>query len=129
MRLFFGLLVFVPLAIVIGVFAVGNRTPVALHVWPLPGVYEMWASVWVLALLAIGILFGMTVGWLSGSRWRRRARRAEREVQRLEDRLAGETQAAPSLPRRRPDSPTQALPSSGSSPGQAPAARTARFGD
>jgi len=87
MRQLFGIIVFVPLALIIGIFAVENRGPLALEIWPLPGVQEMWASVWILGLLAIGIIVGLTIGWLAGGRARRRARRAERLNRTLERQL------------------------------------------
>ena len=45
MRQILTLVIFVPMAIVIGIFAVENRQPLALELWPLSGVYHMWASV------------------------------------------------------------------------------------
>ena len=78
MRLILTLMIFVPMAVVIGIFAVENRQPLALELWPLSGVYQMWASVWVLGLLGAGILLGLAIGWLGGTGWRRRARRARR---------------------------------------------------
>jgi hypothetical protein len=67
MRQLFGIIVFVPLALIIGIFAVENRGPLALEIWPLPGVQEMWASVWILGLLAIGIIVGLVIGWLGAA--------------------------------------------------------------
>jgi uncharacterized integral membrane protein len=94
MRQFIGIVIFVPLAVIIGIFAVENRAPLALEIWPLPGLHEMWASVWILGLLAIGLILGMSVGWLAGIGWRRRARRAERLNRTLERQIA-ERDAAP----------------------------------
>ena len=94
MRQFIGIVIFVPLAVIIGIFAVENRAPLALEIWPLPGLHEMWASVWILGLLAIGLILGMSVGWLAGIGWRRRARRAERLYRTLERQIA-ERDAAP----------------------------------
>lgn len=88
MRQLFGIIIFVPLAFVIGFFAVENRAPLALEIWPLPGIQEMWASVWILGLLAIGIIVGLTIGWIAGGSTRRRARRAERLNRTLERQLA-----------------------------------------
>lgn len=88
MRQFIGIVIFVPLAVVVGIFAVENRAPLALEIWPLPGIHQMWASVWILGLLAIGIVVGLTIGWLAGTGARRRARRAERMNRTLERQLA-----------------------------------------
>jgi uncharacterized integral membrane protein len=106
MRPLLGIIVFVPLAITIGIFAVENRAPLALDVWPLPGRQEMWASVWILGLLAIGIIIGLVIGWIAGGSARRRARRAERLNRTLErqllDRDAETTAAAESAPQSVP---------------------------
>ena len=93
-RQILGIIVFVPLALIIGIFAVENQTVLALRIWPLSGVHEMWASVWILGLLAIGIIVGLTIGWLAGGSSRRRARRAERANRTLERQLT-ERDAAP----------------------------------
>ena len=87
MRQLFGIVVFVPLALITGIFAVENRSPLALQIWPLPGVQEMWASVWILGLLAIGIVVGLSIGWLAGGSSRRRARRVERMNRKLQRQL------------------------------------------
>tara|TARA_R110002110_G_C13345053_1_gene708021 strand:- start:807 stop:1184 length:378 start_codon:yes stop_codon:yes gene_type:complete len=119
MRQLFGIVIFVPLALVIGIFAVENRAPLALEIWPLPGVQEMWASVWILGLLAIGIIVGLAIGWLAGGRARRRARRAERLNRTLERQLA-EREAEPAAT---VDSAPQSVPA-GALP--APAGRAAQ---
>ena len=87
MRQLIGLIIFLPLALIIGVFAVENRAPLELEIWPLLGVQKMWASVWILGLLAIGIIVGLAIGWLAGGSSRRRSRRAERMNSMLERRL------------------------------------------
>lgn len=111
MRQLFGIIVFVPLALVIGIFAVENRAPLALEIWPLPGVQEMWASVWMLGLLAIGIIIGLGIGWLAGGTARRRARRAERLTRTLERQLAARdaepAAAAQSTPQNAPQNASQ----------------------
>lgn len=106
MRQLLGIIVFVPLAIIIGIFAVENRAPLALEVWPLPGRQEMWASVWIFGLLAIGIIIGLVIGWIAGGSARRRARRAERLTRTLErqllDRDAETAAAAETAPQNVP---------------------------
>jgi lipopolysaccharide assembly protein A len=98
MRQFIGFVVFVPLAVVVGIFAVENRAPLSLEIWPLPGVHQMWASVWILGLLAIGVVVGMVIGWMAGTGARRRARRAERTNRMLERQIADRESQAPTTP-------------------------------
>lgn len=63
-----GIALFIPLALFVGVFAFENRTPLALKLWPLPGLFEMPAAIWLLGSIAAGLLAGMVIGWLSGRR-------------------------------------------------------------
>ena len=63
-----GIALFIPLALVVGVFAFENRVPLALKLWPLPGFFEMPAAIWLLGSMAAGLLAGMAIGWLSGRR-------------------------------------------------------------
>ena len=111
MRQLFGIIVFVPLALIIGIFAVENRGPLALEIWPLPGVQEMWASVWILGLLAIGIIVGLVIGWLGGGSARRRARGAERLNRTLERQLSErDAEPAPAAESSSPIPSSAALP-------------------
>ena len=98
MRQFIGFVVFFPLAVVVGIFAVENRAPLSLEIWPLPGVHQMWASVWILGLLAIGVVVGMAIGWIAGTGTRRRARRAERTNRMLERQIADRENQALTAP-------------------------------
>ena len=124
MRHFLGIVLFAPLALVVGIFAVENRTPLTLQVWPLQGAWEMWASVWILGLLAAGIVIGMAVGWLSGLGWRRRARRAERLVRKYERESADREEDED-----RPPAAPVARPAAGLPAPEARARRTALLGD
>ncbi|MGB0630325.1 MAG: lipopolysaccharide assembly protein LapA domain-containing protein [Alphaproteobacteria bacterium] len=87
MRLIIGIVVFIPCAVLLTVFAVENRQAVALEFWPLAGKIETSASVWLLLFLAAGILAGLCIGLLSTLAWRRRAYRAERRNRTLERKL------------------------------------------
>lgn len=100
MRLIIGIVVFVPCAVILGVFAVENRAPLTLNIWPLAGTFEMWASVWVLALLGIGIIVGLGIGWFSTMSWRRRAWKAERLNRTLERKLDERAELPPEVPGR-----------------------------
>ena len=113
MRHILTLAIFVPMAVVIGIFAVENHQPLALELWPLSGVYQIWASVWVLGSLGAGIFLGLAIGWLGGTGWRDRARRAERQNRHLEAQIDELDMAQ--IPAKDP-SPTQSLPGTATSP-------------
>lgn len=81
--------------------AVSNTERVALTVWPLP--YSVRAPLYLLmvALLLLGVLAGLALGWWGGRHHRRRARehgkeaaRLDREVTRLREALAGRDPSA-----------------------------------
>lgn len=98
---------FIPLALIFGAFTVENLQPVSVHFWPLPAGIEVPVSVWTFAALATGVFIGIAVGWLAGSRWRRRARHAERQLRRLEPR-DGKGTTSPGAPVALPDARTAA---------------------
>lgn len=129
MRQLFGIIVFVPLALVIGMFAVENRKPLALEIWPLPGVQELWASVWILGLLAIGIIIGLAIGWLAGGSARRRARRAERLNRALERQLLDRDAETAKTSGRAAQAVPQSAPAAALSPPPGRAAQVARAED
>ena len=75
--------------------AVSNRQPVELALWPLPHLVVLPLYLLVIALLLVGVLAGLGLGWMSGRHHRRRAREASgeaarlaREVQRLREATA-----------------------------------------
>jgi len=84
------------LFILIGVLiAVSNSAPVQLALWPLPHLIVMPLYLLVIAMLLLGVLAGLGMGWWAGRHHRRRARtasgeaaRLEREVQRLREAVA-----------------------------------------
>lgn len=75
------LLLFVLLGVLI---AVSNSQPVQLTLWPLPHVVVMPLYLLVVALLLVGVLAGLGVGWWAGRHQRRHAREAVAEANRLE---------------------------------------------
>jgi uncharacterized integral membrane protein len=87
------------------VFAVVNRAPITLNLWPLPYVAEAPLYLVLIATLALGVIAGGVAAWLGGARWRRRARDAARESESLRRRveaLERDRAAAPAaLPARR----------------------------
>jgi uncharacterized integral membrane protein len=85
-------LILVPLAVVIIAFAVANRQPVTVSLDPFSADQPA-ASVTlplfalVIALLVAGVLIGGVASWLRHGKWRRAARRLEREAARLRDEI------------------------------------------
>lgn len=64
-------------------FAVSNRTPVTLDLWPL-GAAELPAYLAILGALFAGYVIGGAASWYSAGKWRRRARAEKRHAEELE---------------------------------------------
>ena len=84
-----------PIAIVAASFAVSNRAGVTVALFPLPVTLDVPLYSVGFAAAILGFLAGGLVAWLSGHRWRRRARRefgdrrsAELDVAHLKRKLA-----------------------------------------
>jgi uncharacterized integral membrane protein len=77
--------ILVPLAVVIIAFAIANRQIVTVSLDPFSAEHPA-ASLTlplfalVIVLLVVGVLIGGIAAWLRQSRWRRAARRLEREI-------------------------------------------------
>jgi uncharacterized integral membrane protein len=85
-------LILVPLAVIIIAFAVANRQGVTVSFDPFntsapAASLTLPLFALVIALLIIGVVIGGTASWLRHGRWRRAARRFEREVKELNARL------------------------------------------
>ena len=85
-------LVLVPLAIVMIAFAVANRHEVTVSFDPFSAddpaasvTLPLWAL--VILLLITGVVIGGMASWLRQGKWRASARRLERELRHLRDRL------------------------------------------
>jgi uncharacterized integral membrane protein len=77
------------LFLLVGVLiAVSNSELVQLALWPLPHVVVLPLYLLVIALLLLGVLAGLGLGWWAGRRYRRRARERHDEVARLEREVA-----------------------------------------
>lgn len=81
-------LVTLPATLVVVVFAVSNRTPVEIDLFPLPWHPVLPAYLLVLASLFFGFLIGGAAAWVAGVRHRRRARRLAIEADLLSRELA-----------------------------------------
>jgi len=86
-----------PLLLLLVLFALSNRAPVHLTLWPTGIAGDVPASIAILSALAIGIVFGALVVWFPALALRLRARRAEHTIAQLEERLRGRP-AGPALP-------------------------------
>jgi putative membrane protein len=68
-------------------FAVSNRTPVSLGLWPLPFLIDLPLYLLVLLLLLAGFVAGTVTTWTAGRKARRELRRRRRRVEALEGEL------------------------------------------
>ena len=85
MRKFLAALVLVPLAVLMVMFAVANRGSVAISLDPFSAnapalTVHVPQFLLLLIVLLIGVLVGGIAAWLRQSKWRRAARRLEREL-------------------------------------------------
>ncbi len=99
MRYLYGALTLV-VALSCAMFAVSNRAPVSLNLWPFAGALQVPVFVLVLGTTLVGLLLGLMIGWLVSmpSRFARRrlAQRlalTEQDVKRLKAEIAGQAAA------------------------------------
>jgi hypothetical protein len=87
------------LFVLVGVLiAVSNAQPVSLALWPLPHVIVTPLYLLVVALLLLGVLAGLIIGWWAGRHHRRRGRESRAEADRLDRELARARQALAAQP-------------------------------
>jgi uncharacterized integral membrane protein len=111
MKRFFFYLIFIPIAVVVLLFAVANREVVTLSLDPFsrdqPAMaFDAPLFLILFAVLALGVLVGGIAAWLSQGRNRRALRQARAEAERyrseteaLRTELAGaRTRSQPALP-------------------------------
>jgi uncharacterized integral membrane protein len=92
MRKFIAIVVLVPLALLIVMFAVANREVITVSFDPFdpakPALsLKMPLFVLIFVLAGLGVLVGGIAAWLRQSKWRMRARRAEAEARELRARV------------------------------------------
>jgi uncharacterized integral membrane protein len=92
-------LILVPLAIIIVAFAVANRQAVTVSLDPFSseqpaGSVTLPLFEVILILLVVGVLIGGAAAWLRQAKWRRNARRLQREVAVLRGELDSFKRAA-----------------------------------
>ena len=86
----FLLLLFVLVGVLI---AISNPQRVTLELWPLPQGIVAPLYLLVVALLLLGVLVGLIIGWWAGRHHRRRGREFRAEADRLDRELARARQA------------------------------------
>jgi uncharacterized integral membrane protein len=64
----------IPFTLIVVVFAINNRDPVMVSLWPLPWIAELPLYLVVLGSLLVGFLVGAAIAWLSAGRRRHEAR-------------------------------------------------------
>ena len=64
----------IPFTLIVVVFAITNRGPVTVTLWPLPWIAELPLYLVVLGSLLVGFLVGAAIAWLSAGRRRHEAR-------------------------------------------------------
>jgi putative membrane protein len=84
----FSWLITLPVTVAVVVFAVSNRTPVEIDLFPFPSHPVLPAYLLVLGSLFCGFLIGGAIAWLAGAPQRRRARRLTIEADLLSRELA-----------------------------------------
>lgn len=85
---FLNTLVAVVVAVVVVLFAVSNRQPVAVELWPFP--LRLEAGLYAVILIAVlaGFVAGAAAAWMSGGARRRELRTARKRMHEMEQSLA-----------------------------------------
>lgn len=86
-----------PLLFLLVLFALSNRQPVELGLWPTDVSIEVPVSLAVLGIAGLFFLFGALVAWAGTIAERDRARRAEATIRQLEAQLAANRPARNAL--------------------------------
>jgi uncharacterized integral membrane protein len=104
LRKFVAAVILVPLAIVIIAFAVANRQIVTVSLDPFSSEHPASSLTLplfalILVLLIAGVLIGGVAAWLRQAKWRRVARRLEREAEELRGEVASLKRSSGSVAR------------------------------
>jgi uncharacterized integral membrane protein len=96
--------ILIPLAIVIIAFAVANRQIVTVSLDPFSAEHPASSPTLplfalILVLLIVGVVIGGVAAWLRQAKWRRVARRLEREVEELRGEVASLRRSSGSVAR------------------------------
>ncbi len=86
-RRFLVWIVIPPIAVILSLFAIANRGNVIVSIDPLPFTFALPLHLVVLGSLAVGLIAGYLVMWVSGHRTRRDFRRTRRRLATVESEL------------------------------------------
>lgn len=81
-------LIGVPFGLVLILFAIANRQPVDVGLWPLPWTLQLPLYGQVLGGVVCGLIAGICLSWISGAGLRARARASRRRMRELEREIA-----------------------------------------
>jgi uncharacterized integral membrane protein len=104
-------LILLPILLVVAVFAIVNRAPVELSLWPLPWDARAPLFIVLLASLLLGVLIGAALVWGGARRQRSAARENRRANERLQRQIDRIKSQPPATPRATP--PAVVLPPAG----------------
>lgn len=91
MRKFLFWLISLPLAILIAIFAVNNRTLVGISLWPTPFTVDMPVYLLILGSLGLGLLLGALLMWFGAVPLRVRLHNRDLEIRSLKRDLDRQT--------------------------------------
>lgn len=111
--------ILLPVIVAVVVFALNNRQPMALDLWPFAIMLELPVYLAILLALVAGIFFGGVASWLVGAKVRGRYREKAYEAQVLSRELAEEKQKTERLQQAAQPAPVKPYGVSG--PGSSPA--------
>lgn len=107
-------LLYLPLLVIVAVFAASNRHVVEISLDPFPFDIDVPLFMVVLVSVLIGLLAGGFSAWRSGRHWRQNARQLRRhnalletEISARRDRTAREPDRTDMAPALQPDQPTR----------------------
>lgn len=81
---FFKFLVLAALTVIVAVFAANNNQAVAIDLYPMPMKFEISLFVIVFAAIIIGVILSGTITSIKLLYWRRVAKSAQKQLQKLE---------------------------------------------
>jgi uncharacterized integral membrane protein len=92
--------ILIPIAVAFVVFAVANRQTVTVSFDPFDSVQPAYSAtmplfVLIILLLILGVVIGGVAAWLRQGKWRRTARRLDRDVRDLREEIEALKRTAP----------------------------------